>query len=263
MDDDGLIRCGNPTTQITWMDAKFGETVFTPRHGKPVEVNALWYHVLRLLADRFRMAAPSAAERYDRLASRTEVSFGTLFWNEAAGCLYDVVRHGHADGAIRPNQILAVSLPHSALDRARQRQVLTRVESDLWTPYGLRSLSPQDPAYQPRFAGGPYERDRAYHQGTVWAWLIGPYVEAYLRVHDFSAAARQTMRRSLGRLIAHLDEAGLESVNEVFDGDPPHRPGGCPAQAWSVAELLRAWRLTLGPQDGQTIAPSRTIGETL
>jgi len=262
MDDDGLIRCGNPATQITWMDAKFGETVFTPRHGKPVEINALWYHALCLLAERARSSSSSTADRYDALAAWVKCSFGVVFWNEALGCLYDVVRDGQCDASVRPNQIFAVSLPHSPLDRVRQRRVVARVESDLWTPYGLRSLSPRDPAYRGRYEGGPYERDRAYHQGTVWAWLMGAYVEAYLRVHDFSSSARQAMRRALGSLVAHLDEAGLGSVSEVFDGDPPHRPGGCIAQAWSVAELLRAWRLTSDPRDKRQRSPARIVGGT-
>ena len=244
MDDDGLVRCGNEQTQITWMDGKFGDIVFTPRHGKPVEINALWYHALRLLAERAEQASSCKAQRYGGLAERVARSWLERFWNDADGCLYDVVRDDFRDPAVRPNQILAVSLPHSPLDRAHQRQVVAKVEQDLLTPFGLRSLSPCDPAYRARFEGGPYERDSAYHQGTVWGWLIGPFVEAYLRVNDFSDAARQAMRRAIEPLAAHLDEAGLGSVSEVFDGDPPHRPGGCFAQAWSVSELLRAWRMT-------------------
>jgi predicted glycogen debranching enzyme len=230
MDDDGLVRCGNEQTQITWMDAKFGDIVFTPRHGKPVEINALWYHALCLLAERAEQAASCKAQRYGGLAERVARSWQERFWNEADDCLYDVVRDDLRDPAVRPNQILAVSLPHSPLDRAHQRQVVAKVEQELLTPFGLRSLSPRDPAYRARFEGGPYERDSAYHQGTVWGWLIGPFVEAYLRVNDFSDAARQAMRRAIEPLAAHLDEAGLGSVSEVFDGDLPHRPGGCFAQ---------------------------------
>lgn len=252
MDADGLVVCGDPTTQITWMDAKWGDTIFTPRHGKPVEINALWYYVLRLLAARLAGNDPAAGRRYAELANRVRKSFTAAFWNCTGECLYDVVREGGRDAAIRPNQIVAVSLPHSPLGRDEQWAVITRVEQELLTPYGLRSLSPQHPAYRGHYDGNSYERDSAYHQGTVWAWLVGPYVEAYLRTRDFSPRAKERMREYLVALVEHLDEACAGSVSEVFDGDPPHQPGGCFAQAWSVAELLRAWHLTApagGSQD--------------
>lgn len=238
MDDDGLITAGDASTQLTWMDAKCGDVVFTPRHGKAVEINALWHHALCVLADR-----SSRGERFAAMARRVRESFGLAFWNPQRKCLYDCVRPGESDGAIRPNQIFAVSLAPALLDAAQQQAVLACVREHLLTPYGLRSLSPSEPAYRGRYAGGPYERDGAYHQGTVWGWLIGPYVEALLRVHDFSADARREARQLLEPLIRHLDEAGLGSVSEVFDGDPPHKPGGCTAQAWSVAELRRALAL--------------------
>jgi hypothetical protein len=265
MDTDGLISAGNAQTQLTWMDAKFGDTVFTPRHGKPVEINALWYHGLRMLerlcaggsrgagvppargqSPRRPGSGPALhdASRYGELADRAKTSFAGAFWNDAGRYLYDTVRGQWQDPAIRPNQIVAVSLPQSPLSAEQQRAVLDCVREHLLTPYGLRSLSPGDPAYRPRCEGNPFERDRAYHQGTVWGWLIGPYVEAVLRVHENSAAAKSEVRTQLQPLIAHLDEAGLGSVSEIFDGDPPHTPRGCIAQAWSVAELLRAWRLT-------------------
>lgn len=248
LDSDGLLACGDPSTQITWMDAKFGDTVFTPRHGKPVEINALWYHGLLVLAEQAEPDDPPLAGRFRSLAERAGKAFPHAFWNPAQRCLYDVVREGEGDPAVRPNQILAVSLPHSPLDEVQRRAVLSCVECELLTPYGLRSLSPHDPHYRGRYEGGPFERDGAYHQGTVWAWLMGPYIEAYLRVHEFSPAATRAARQMLMPLIGHLDEAGIGSVSEIFDGDPPHTPRGCIAQAWSVGELLRAWRLTSGPR---------------
>jgi len=242
-DADALVVCGDASTQLTWMDAKFGDRAFTPRHGKPVEINALWYHALCVLVEHSAGRDSGGAGRYQELADRVRQSFAETFWNDSAQCLYDVVRDDCRDAAVRPNQIFAVSLPHSPLDVDQQRAVLACVRRELLTGYGLRSLSPKDPAYCGRYGGGSFERDRAYHQGTVWGWLIGPFVEAYLRVHDFSPDALAEMRAHLSSLIAHLDTAGIGSVSEVFDGDPPHTPGGCIAQAWSVAELLRAWRM--------------------
>lgn len=244
MEPDGLIACGDASTQLTWMDAKCNEIAFTPRHGKPVEVNALWHHDLCIMVRRTRAADPTTAARYDEMAVRTRASFPAVFWNEKGEYLFDVVRDDWRDLAIRPNQIMAVSLPDSPLDRSKQAAVLRIVQRELLTPYGLRSLSPQHPSFRGHYQGTPFERDSAYHQGTVWAWLIGPYVEAYLRVYDFSEKAKTHMRISLEPLLDHLDEAGLGSVSEVFDGEAPHTPRGCIAQAWSVAELLRAWRLT-------------------
>ncbi len=244
MDDDGLLSCGDESTQLTWMDAKHGDTAFTPRYGKPVEINALWYHALCILAERSGPRDKRRGSWYTKLAERTRKALARDFWNAEGECLYDVVREGYRDAAVRPNQVFAVSLPHSALSKRQQRAVVDCVERELLTPYGLRSLSPRDPAYRGRYAGNSWDRDSAYHQGTVWGWLIGPYVEAYLRVHGFAPAAMGRMRSCLQSLVDHLDEAGLGSVSEVFDGDPPHRPGGCIAQAWSVAELLRAWRMT-------------------
>jgi len=244
VDADGLVACGDASTQITWMDAKCGDTVFTPRHGKPVEINALWYHGLLALAAQVQSEDPRLAKRYRSLAKRAGDAFCGAFWNAASHCLYDVVRDGQGDPAIRPNQIFAVSLPNSPLNDDQRRDVLACVQSELFTPYGLRSLSPRDSRYRPRYEGSPYERDSAYHQGTVWGWLIGPYIEAYLRVHNQSSTAKAQARRMLQPLIDHLDQAGIGSVSEIFDGDPPHTPRGCIAQAWSVGELLRAWHMT-------------------
>ncbi|MFQ5489882.1 MAG: amylo-alpha-1,6-glucosidase [Phycisphaerae bacterium] len=242
--DNGLLRCGNLQTQITWMDAKCGDEVFTPRNGWPVEVNALWYHSLCLVKQHFTKADRALAERCSRLMERIDRHFGSTFWNPRADCLYDCIGNDGPDAAIRPNQILAVSLAHSPLDAATKRKVLESVGEHLLTPYGLRSLCPDHFRYVGRYGGGPFERDRAYHNGTVWAWLIGPYVEAFLRVHGTGRGAKRFARRLLGPLIEHLDHAGLNSVSEIFDGDWPHGPRGCPAQAWSVAEVLRAWKLT-------------------
>lgn len=243
-DTDGLLSCGDAGTQLTWMDAKFGDIVFTPRHGKPVEINALWYHALCILTERGSSGDPARVQAYQEQAAKVAEVFPTTFWNPAQECLYDVVRGSERDGAVRPNQIFAVSLPHTALEEYQRRGVLATVTEQLLTPYGLRSLSNRDRAYHGRYAGGPYERDGAYHQGTVWGWLIGGYVEAYLRVHGFTSQAKAEMRARLIALVDHLDEAGLGHVSEIFDGDSPHTPGGCIAQAWSVAELLRAWRMT-------------------
>jgi predicted glycogen debranching enzyme len=244
MEGDGLVTCGDSNTQLTWMDAKSNEVVFTPRHGKPVEVNALWHHVLCIMARRTHAADPATAARYEEMAERARASFTGVFWNDKDEYLFDVVREDWRDLAIRPNQIMAVSLPDSPLDTGKQAAVLRIVERELLTPYGLRSLSPHHPSFRGRYEGTPFERDSVYHQGTVWAWLMGPYVEAYLRVNEFTEAAKLRMRELLKPLIDHLDEAGLGSISEIFDGEPPHTPRGCIAQAWSVAELLRAWHLT-------------------
>jgi predicted glycogen debranching enzyme len=236
---DGLIWAGDERTQLTWMDAKCGEVVFTPRHGKPVEVNALWFNALAHVSKMAKAFGRNAAE-YDRLLERVLSHFPKVFWNETAGCLYDCVRsETDRDAAVRPNQIFAVSLPDSPLSRRRQHQVVAAVHSLLFTPRGLRSLSPQDPAYRGTYAGGFFERDGAYHQGTVWGWLMGPYLEALLKVNDFSPEARKQAAGILSDCHDHLYEAGLGTISEIFDGDPPHAPRGTIAQAWSVAELLR------------------------
>jgi len=240
-DHDGLLRAGVPGVQLTWMDAKVGDWVVTPRIGKPVEVQALWVNALRIGA----MLDPSLAS----LADRAQTSFAARFWNDERQCLYDVVDadgiSGKNDPAFRPNQIFAVGgLPHQLIAGERAAAVVAAVERELLTPLGLRSLGPNEPGYRPRYEGGPVERDGAYHQGTVWPWLIGPFVEAWLRVHGDDAETRvEAKRRFLDPLMAHLDEAGLGHVSEVAGGDPPHRPGGCPFQAWSVGELLRIERL--------------------
>jgi predicted glycogen debranching enzyme len=238
---DGLLRAGEPGVQLTWMDAKVGDWVVTPRTGKAVEVNALWYNALRRMG-RFARQLGHDALPWDRSADRAAAAFGR-FWNETAGCCFDVIDgpDGH-DPALRPNQILAVSLPWSPFPVERQRAIVDACARHLLASFGLRSLGAGDPRYQGRYAGGPAARDGAYHQGTVWAWLLGPFALAHLRVYGDRAAARAF----LVPVAHHLAEYGLGSVAEIFDGDPPFSPQGCPAQAWSVGETLRAWAATAG-----------------
>ncbi len=242
-DTDGLLAAGAPGVQLTWMDAKVGDWVVTPRIGKPVEVQALWLNALEV-GSRF-------SERWQALRARGQASFRARFWNEEAGGLFDVVdcdhRPGVVDAAFRPNQIFAVGgLPLALLDGARARRLVDTVAARLWTPLGLRSLAVGEPGYVGRYAGGVRERDGAYHQGTVWPWLLGAFVEAWVRVRGASPAAKRTAReRFLLPLFRHLDDAGVGHVSEIADGDPPHAPRGCPFQAWSVGEALRLDRVVL------------------
>jgi glycogen debranching enzyme len=242
---DGLISAGTPETQLTWMDAKVGDFVVTPRNGKPVEIQALWYNALRFtasLAEQFGDRVQ--AEKLNSLAPKTMESFNHEFWNETADCLYDVVDGAHKDASIRPNQLIALSLGYSMVPPGRARSILAVAERELLTPYGLRTLSPRDSRYCPRYEGDQIQRDSAYHQGTVWPWLLGPFITAYVKTHGRDA--REKARGWLGKFPAHLSEAGLGSISEIFDGDPPHAPRGCIAQAWSVAEILRVTAEDLG-----------------
>lgn len=241
VDSDALLSAGEEGAQLTWMDAKVGDWVVTPRRGKPVEIQALWYNALRVmekLAGKFGDVGNKSL--YAEMAERARVSFNQSFWNEDAGCLYDVVDGDQRDASIRPNQIFATSLKHSMLSQERARRVVEVVERDLLTPCGLRSLSPHDPKYRGRYEGDSLSRDGAYHQGTVWGWLIGPFITAYIKAHEGSEEARERARMWLAAFHSHLSEAGLGQISEIFDGDAPHTPRGCIAQAWSVAELLRA-----------------------
>jgi glycogen debranching enzyme len=223
------------------MDAKVGDWVVTPRRGKPVEIQALWYNALCIMEELARRFGDDAGQkRYRNMAAMANWAFNRLFWNEREGGLYDVVNGGPPDASIRPNQIFAVSLPYSMLSSDRARMVVEKVREHLLTPYGLRSLAPSDPQYRGRFTGGPIERDGAYHQGTVWAWLLGPFITAYMKVNGASDAARRQAADWLVPMKEHLSDAGLGHISEVFDGDAPYHPGGCIAQAWSVAEILRA-----------------------
>jgi predicted glycogen debranching enzyme len=236
---DGLLVQGAPGYQLTWMDAKAGDWVVTPRRGKAVEINALWYNALRLLEAWVAETGDAAyATELGALAARVHASFNARFWNPATGYLFDVVdgEDGGDDPACRPNQLFAISLPHAVLAPDRWSPVLAAVERELLTPLGLRSLSPKSPEYKRNYHGDLLTRDAAYHQGTVWSWLIGPYVDAVLRARPSEAASA---RRALDGLIDHLGDYCVGFVGEVFDAEEPYTPGGCVAQAWGVAELLR------------------------
>lgn len=242
MDEDGLIIAGDEQSQLTWMDAKRDGVVFTPRHGKAVEINALWFNALRCVAEM----TDDQRERDDltALSDRAAESFREKFWWQDRACLRDVLNPREtASDELRPNQIFAASLPFSPLEKEQQRAVVKIVGDRLLTPFGLRTLDPADPNYRGRYEGNLFERDRAYHNGTVWPWLIGPYCEALLRVNDFNVASKRKVKKIIQPLIdemSNLEGARcLWQIAEVYDGDPPHRPGGCPAQAWSVAEVLR------------------------
>jgi len=239
VDRDGLLNCGESGVQLTWMDAKIGDWVVTPRYGKPVEIQALWYNSLRTMHDLATAFHDLGNKKlYDSLARQAASSFNAEFWNTEEDCLFDVVGRDGPDASIRPNQIFAVSLHYSMLDLERSARVVRKVERELLTPFGLRTLAPSDPRYARHYGGDAYTRDSAYHQGTVWPWLFGPFIEAYLRVHDHSDEARMQARQWLDPLRRRMAEFGLGQVFEVCDGDPPHTPGGCIAQAWSVGQLL-------------------------
>ena len=241
-DSDGLLACGEPGSQLTWMDAKVGAHVVTPRHGKPVEIQALWIHALA--------AAAELSSEFEAWVAAARASFELKFWYEAGGYLYDVVdvehQAGRMDASLRPNQIFAVGgLPRSLLSAERARRVLDVIEQQLSTPLGLRSLAPSDPAYVPHYRGGVWHRDTAYHQGTVWPWLMGPFVEAWLKSRSNSQSAkREAEQRFLQPMRAHLKRAGIGHVSEITDAESPYTPRGCPFQAWSVSELLRVTALT-------------------
>ena len=237
---DGLLRAGEPGVQLTWMDAKVGDIVVTPRTGKPVEINALWYNALRTAAGLLAGRDEETASRYETLAGRVRTAFRARFVRPGQETLADVVDGPDGDDlAVRPNQIFAVSLPFPLLDGDAAAGVVRAVGRALLTTYGLRSLTPDASGYQGTYEGDLLRRDRAYHEGTVWSWLIGPYAEAYYRVTGDAAGALGFLRP----FEHHLRDAGLGTISEIFDGDPPHRPRGCIAQAWSVAEVLRVWRV--------------------
>jgi predicted glycogen debranching enzyme len=238
-DADGLLACGVPGVQLTWMDAKIGDWVVTPRIGKPVEVQALWLNALWI--------ASNYDEELKGLFERGLASFRQRFWNEERRCLYDVIDVGHEPGAVdatlRPNQIFAVGgLPLALVEGEQARLVVEAVEDNLLTPLGLRSLGPHEPGYTRCYEGGPIQRDGCYHQGTVWPWLMGAFVEAWVRLRGYTDAAKQQARRQfLEPLLGHLEQAGVGHISEIADAEQPHTPRGCPFQAWSVGEALR-WR---------------------
>ncbi len=243
---DGLIYAGEPGVQLTWMDAKVGGWVVTPRIGKPIEISALWYNALKIMA-RFAEQLGKEKQQYEDLAQNTLRGF-ERYWIQEAGFCYDVLDgpDGH-DPSLRPNQILAVALPHSPLDRHRRRSVVDVCEEQLLTPFGLRSLSPDHSEFRGTYGGDVESRDGAYHQGTVWSWLMGPFVTAHLRVYGDTERAEAFLRPMLG----HVADYGIGSVSEIFDGDTPHLPRGCPAQAWGVAELLRVIKTLQLPESDQ------------
>lgn len=241
--DDGLLCQGKEGYQLTWMDAKMGDWVVTPRRGKAVEINALWFNALKLLSGWLRETDNAdAAERYAGHAEQTQRSFNERFWDNDGGYLYDVIDGPEGnDDSIRPNQIFAISLEHPVLERARWEAVLGVVERELLTPVGLRSLSPNNADYKKNYHGDLKTRDAAYHQGTIWAWLIGPFIDAWLKLYPNE---QRRAREFLSDFPPHLEAAGLGTISEVFDAESPHTPRGCIAQAWSVAEVLRCWVAT-------------------
>ncbi|MBE3560190.1 MAG: glycogen debranching enzyme family protein [Ktedonobacteraceae bacterium] len=242
---DGLLQAGVPGMQLTWMDARVGDQVMTPRRGKPVEINALWYHALSLM-ELWAVRLCTDAGLYSQLRTQVKQHFAARFWYDEGGYLYDVVDvdgvSGKNDASLRPNQLFAASLAHDLLSEAQTVSMFERVTEHLLTPAGLRSLSPQDPAYCAHFQGNPLQRDSAYHQGTVWQWLIGPYVDVYLRVRNNRAA----LASLLEPLVKQLWGPCLGTISEVAEPEPPFSPAGCFAQAWSVAELLRCWLVMKG-----------------
>jgi predicted glycogen debranching enzyme len=244
---DGLISEGAEGVQLTWMDAKVGDWVVTPRRGKPVEINALWYNALRLLASWIEQEqGKAAAAKYSELADRVRESFNRRFWYEKGGYLYDVVDGPDGDDPkCRPNQIFPISLPHPVLAGERWQPVLDTVQKKLLTPVGLRSLAPDDPDYKARYDGDLRARDAAYHQGTVWAWLIGPFIDAWLKVYP---DRKDEARQFISAFDRDLSQACIGSISEVYDAEQPHTPRGCVAQAWSVAEVLRCWTMLNGKE---------------
>ncbi|MGA1974952.1 MAG: amylo-alpha-1,6-glucosidase [Conexivisphaerales archaeon] len=237
MADDGLIEANTEELPLTWMDATVGGAPAVRRLSKCIEINALWYNALRAMEALAQAAGAKGG--YLELAKRVKESFNGAFWNAEGGYLYDSVGGGKRDGSIRPNQIFSISLPYPVLERQRWNRVLYVVQEHLYTPFGLRSLSRADPGYRGIYAGGPPQRDTAYHNGTVWSWLAGPYISAACKAR--SGQRDLLIRRMLDAFLGHINDAGLGSVSEIFDGDAPHHPRGCIAQAWSVAELLRSY----------------------
>ena len=256
-DGTGLLSAGQAGVQLTWMDAKVGDWVVTPRIGKPVEIQALWINALRIAGRR--------SARWAALASHAQATFTERFWNEERGFLFDVVDVDHRDGvndaSLRPNQIFAVGgLPFPVLDGERARAVVDVVERQLWTPAGLRSLGPAEPGYIGRYRGGVRERDGAYHQGTVWPWLTGAFVEAWLRVRGDSPDNRRlAAAKFLEPLLRHFDATAPGHVAEIADGDAPYAAGGCPFQAWSVGEALRLAEDVLRVDDAASTSASATL----
>ncbi|HEY3361653.1 MAG TPA: amylo-alpha-1,6-glucosidase [Methanosarcina sp.] len=242
MDPDYLIRQG---PQLTWMDAKIGEWAVTPRAGKACEINALWYNALKTASNLGTLLGKNVSS-YETLATGVASNFESTFWNSETNCLFDLVYEDETgnevkDPAIRPNQIFAVALPYTMLSPEKEKAIVDRVEKDLLIPFGLRTLSTDHPLYKGHYHGDAVTRDAAYHNGTAWPWLLGAYVKAYRKVHNYSKESLEDMRTLLQGFDTHLETAGIGTISEVFDGDYPYSPGGCIAQAWSVAEIFRAY----------------------
>jgi predicted glycogen debranching enzyme len=264
--EDALLRAGEAGVQLTWMDAKVGDWVVTPRIGKPVEINALWFNaasIMRDLAGELDRSQDQA--EYAALAARIGTSFDSRFWFEEGGYLYDVIdgpegeldsNGRRQDRSLRPNQVFALSLPFALLSGERARRTLQRCAAELWTPVGLRSLAPGDARYAAHYGGGPLERDGAYHQGTVWTWLLGPFATAHYRVHADAEAALDWLRG----IVPHLREGCVGQISEIMDAAAPFEPRGCFAQAWGVAEILRAWSEISGSQS--RVEESTTVVST-
>jgi predicted glycogen debranching enzyme len=232
---DGLLYGGQDGVQLTWMDAKVGDWVVTPRKGKPVEINALWYNALCIM-DFLLTASGHPSDNYQKKATRVLESFNKIFWNEEKNFLYDVIDGEHKDDTIRPNAIYAVSLPFPLISGDHANKIVETVEKELLTRRGLRSLNVSHPDYHPVYTGDPWHRDSAYHQGTVWSFLLGAYIDALIKVNP---DGKEKATALLIDFFPHLDEAGLGTVSEIFDGNAPHLPRGCIAQAWGVAEIFR------------------------
>jgi predicted glycogen debranching enzyme len=236
VDDDGLLHAGTEGVQLTWMDAKIGDLVITPRIGKPVEIQALWYNALCIM-EKFskHFGDKDDAKLYNAMAQTAKKSFNKLFWNKDEECLFDVINDNEKDASVRPNQIFTISLPHTMLSVSKAKKILEKVENELLTPVGLRSLSPKDSQYCPIYIGSPLQRDSSYHQGTVWAWLIGGFVDSIRRLYPKTPKREEKIDEVLQGFKVHLTEAGCGQISEIFDADSPNLPRGCPAQAWSVA----------------------------
>jgi len=256
VDTDGLLYAGEPGVQLTWMDAKVGDWVVTPRQGKAVEINALWFNALMIFADLSKRFGNTAdMQQFAQRAEQVKMKFNEVFWNEAGGYLYDYVDGDHRDVLLRPNQIFALSLPFPLLEGDKAKKVLKIIEEKLYTPVGLRSLAAHEPGYRAHYGGDQWSRDSAYHQGTVWSWLLGPMITAIVRVDG--EAGMKRAKQLLENITPHFSDAGIGTISEIFDAEPPHAPRGCMAQAWGVAEVLRAYI-----EDVLTETPKRVSTKT-
>lgn len=240
MEEDSLLSAGEKGVQLTWMDAKIGDWIVTPREGKAVEINALWYNALKVMS-RLSKEYGEDNKRYEELSKKIKKSFTEEFWNKDKQCLFDVINDGGKDGKVRPNQIIAISVSYPVLDGDKAKLVVDKVWKELYTAYGLRSLSPYSNEYVGIYSGDQYRRDSAYHQGTVWTWPLGHFITAYMKVNGYSKENKEKALCFIKPFRDHLNDACIGSVSEIFDGEEPLLPRGCFAQAWSVAEILRAY----------------------